>query len=585
MEQVESTGIDNASPRVSPDPKGQRQEVAALVNRLDHVFNVAMQWDDKEAPASEYVYEQLWGKLKELVKESGSISLEIRPAQVLWKGEPVYENPHLQSLPHTLHRGGIGRLTFFQGITHSELARFFNCLRLTRASGKRVEDLFGLLQDEDFSHLTCDGADDYFVTHPLPIPGNLGALRRHYPPGAMPGARQSQILLEHCPDCDIDWLAPRIRDHPPLASRFEILNRIYLATAEEIEGMGHQILDESAPTFGACALDTLMELLLMEKSQDDFDGIVSFILRILDDSIQGGDYQGASEILERLSGCLRMSSMSEWQKRHIRKAILEAGSESRIAVIAEALRFSEEQDIDGITRYMSLLQRNAVPHLCRLLGELKGSKTRRILCDALSDLGRNSIEVFGTFLDDERWYVVRNMVYILGRIGKRDGVPYLEKALDHPDSRVRGEAVHAISLVANREKAIESLARKLSDRDSRIRGLAALRLARIGKEQALKPLLDALHSKGVQRKEIHEIRLILQAIGISGSDEAVPVLFRILSQKRFFDRTNVIRKSAAEALGTIGTPEAISALSMISKIGDDTAREASLAVLGRIGKS
>ncbi len=235
---------------------------------------------------------------------------------------------------------------------------------------------------------------------------------------------------------------------------------------------------------------------------------------------------------------------------------------------------------------MSLLQRNAVPHLCRLLGELKGSKPRRILCDALADLGRNSVGVFGAFLDDERWYLTRNIVYVLGRIGRKECLPYLEKALDHPDPRVRREAVQAISKAVYRESAIQHLTRKLDDQDGKIRGIVALQLARVGREQALKPLIDLVLSKTFQKREIHEIKQFLQAIGITGSDEAVPALFRILVKKSFFGKikTDEVRRSAADALGAIGSDEAVMALGDVSRTGDELAKQASLEVLKRIGK-
>jgi len=365
-----------------------------------------------------------------------------------------------------------------------------------------------------------------------------------------------------------------------------IFNGLCLVTRKEIEGINSQILRETDPAFRLDALETLVEVVLMEKSKKDFDRIVSFLLAIVDHSIKAGDYQEATEVLKRLYASLYVPSLDEWQKKRITKAIFEVGAESRIGAIGEGIKSSGGKDLDGLAKYVSLLQRNAVPHLCRLLGELKGSKPRRILCDALADLGRNSISVFGAFLEDERWYVVRNIVYILGRIGKAECLVYLEKALDHPDPRVRREAVQAISMAASGETAIGQLVRKLNDMDDKVRGLAALRLARIGREEALKPLLDLVLSKAFQKREIREIRLFLQAIGITGSDEAVPALFRILLKKSFFGKikTDEIRKSAADALGTIGTPEAVMALTKISKTGDESAREASLAVLERIGK-
>jgi hypothetical protein len=381
-------------------------------------------------------------------------------------------------------------------------------------------------------------------------------------------------------------LEPLKKEDSSRPNGFTILNRLYLITPGEAESINSQILRESTPTFRIHALDSMIEVILMERSKTEFDRIVSFILRILGDSLKTGDYHGAAQILKRLYPCLRMTSLQEWQKKRIKKAIFDAGTESRIRAIETGIKSSEGDDLDGLARYVALLQRNAVPHLCKLLGELKGSKPRRIICDALADIGRRSIGVFGAFLDDQAWYVVRNMVYILGRIGEPECLPYLEKVLDHPDPRVRREAVQALPKTSTKEVALSHLRNRLNDRDQRIRGVTALQLARIGGEDVLGDLLGIVRSKLFQKRESREIRQFFKAIGMTGSDDAVPALFRLLVKKSLLgkSKSDEIRESAAEALGTLGTPEAIEALKKISQMGDKTSREASLTILRRMGQ-
>ena len=69
--------------------------------------------------------------------------------------------------------------------------------------------------------------------------------------------------------------------------------------------------------------------------------------------------------------------------------------------------------LEDVSSYLVLLQRNSIKPLIKLLGELKNSKTRRVLCDALSEIGKNAIELIIPFMEDRRWYLVRNITYIL----------------------------------------------------------------------------------------------------------------------------------------------------------------------------
>jgi len=146
--------------------------------------------------------------------------------------------------------------------------------------------------------------------------------------------------------------------------------------------------------------------------------------------------------------------------------------------------------------------------------------------------------------------------------------------------------VQAISMTASRDEVLEYLKGKLDDEDRRTRGLAALRLARVGGETAVGPLMEILASRAFQKREIREIRLFLEAIGLTGSNQAISALSRIVLKKSVFGKTrsDAIRRSAAEALGAIGTTEALLALREAIKVGDEMAREVSLSVLDKVGE-
>jgi HEAT repeat protein len=586
MGQVESGEIDNGSKSVTLEAEDPRRRVGQLVNLLVRVFDTSMADGEEEGPALKRLRKELLKSLEEFLEEATSFPLEIRPFELLWHGWSVYENRAPEGLPNTLHRGGLKQLDFSPGITDPELSQFFDLIRDKRSQEKEAEDLVTLLQDGDFPHVKSVVNDDFLETHPLPIPESLDDFRRLYPREVTPAARQSKNLREYYTDSESDFLEPFPEGYESTPNRFRNLNQLHRTTPQEIEAVDSEIRHESAAAFDRHGVENLIEVLLGEKSKKEFEKIVRFVLGILDDSLKSGDYKGAREVLKKLYLSFHVSSLNGWQKKRIKKGIIDAGNESRIGSIAERMKNQEGLDLQDLARYVSLLQRNAVPHLCRLLGELKGSKRRRIICDALADIGKNSIGVFGAFLDDDRWFVVRNIVYVLGRIEKPECLPYLEKALDHPDPRVRREAVQAISTAANVEAAIMHLTRKLNDMDGKIRGIAALRLAKIGGEEALRSLLDLVLSKAFQKREIQEIKLFLQALGILGSDGAVPALLRILLKKSFFGKvkTDEIRRGAADALGVIGTDEAIIALKKAGTIGDELAREASSAVLRRVGE-
>jgi HEAT repeat protein len=215
-----------------------------------------------------------------------------------------------------------------------------------------------------------------------------------------------------------------------------------------------------------------------------------------------------------------------------------------------------------------------------LLGELKNSKTRRVICDAVSEIGKSAIELIVPFIDDRRWFLVRNVTYILGRIGKDQAFPSLQKAFNHEDLRVRREAIQALGLIGS-PKAIGLLVKALADGDVRIRSMAAINLGKSGKGAGLIPLMEAVQSKEFSRRDPQEIRAFFEAIGMIGSNEATPILQQLLEHKSLFGRgkTDEIRVGAAAALAMIGTREAKAILEAGRESKDGSIRSACLQAL------
>jgi hypothetical protein len=83
----------------------------------------------------------------------------------------------------------------------------------------------------------------------------------------------------------------------------------------------------------------------------------------------------------------------------------QCGRDSQIERIRKILEKEEKIRLEEVRSYLVLLQANSVKPLVKLLGELKNSKSRRTICDAIAESGKNSIDLFVPFLDDRRWYL------------------------------------------------------------------------------------------------------------------------------------------------------------------------------------
>jgi HEAT repeat protein len=78
---------------------------------------------------------------------------------------------------------------------------------------------------------------------------------------------------------------------------------------------------------------------------------------------------------------------------------------------------------------------------------------RKLLINILSKLGTDSVKIIGERIssENERWYLVRNLVTILGNIKTDECIEYIKNALKHNDLRVRKEAVKALANIGGDE--------------------------------------------------------------------------------------------------------------------------------------
>jgi HEAT repeat protein len=341
-----------------------------------------------------------------------------------------------------------------------------------------------------------------------------------------------------------------------------------------------EVESETDPTFVFNIVEILFDILALEKEPEPFQDAVNHLGKILDALLTLGEFQRAGDLLKRTYIILKTYQLKEWQVEIIRKLIVDAGDEVRIDRVGRVLEREERLRLEDVTDYLLLLQRNSIKPLIKVLGDLKNSKARRIICDALSEIGKNAVDLFTPFMEDRRWYLVRNIVYILGRIGKEQALPYLQKACNHEEVRVRREAIQALGLIGG-TKAVGLLVKGLTDEDVRIRATAAINLGKAGKKGGLVPLLEVVQSKDFQKKEPVETKAFFDAIGMIGSNESIPVLQQLMERKGWFGRGKMdeVRLGAVQALAMIGTPEANAVLEAGKASKDESLRDACVKAL------
>jgi HEAT repeat protein len=186
----------------------------------------------------------------------------------------------------------------------------------------------------------------------------------------------------------------------------------------------------------------------------------------------------------------------------------------------------------------------ATDSLVERLGEEQDRSRRKGMIDALAAAAAHDPKPLLKHLDDDRWYVVRNVVVILGRSGDPRIVGRLRDSLRHPEPRVRRETLRALFALQG-DASVPTLLSSLDDPDVSVRR-SALFLLRSPSDPAIDEALDArLSGDG----ELEEKLKIIDTLAARSVPTAREVLRRRASvHVALTNTTRILRGAARTAL-------------------------------------
>jgi HEAT repeat protein len=172
------------------------------------------------------------------------------------------------------------------------------------------------------------------------------------------------------------------------------------------------------------------------------------------------------------------------------------------------------------------------------------------MCQVLARVGPPVVPQLLPRLEDTRWYVVRNIVYILGRVGQEATFIAVIPLLDHSHPRVRVEAIRALALIGG-ANSITPLLRSAGDPDPAVRRATVKALGSLKSDAAVPALRELLDQPGAAGADLEMTQEVIGALAAIGSPAARGALDRVATRRVWFwqraDRR--VRSMAAEALG------------------------------------
>ena len=298
-------------------------------------------------------------------------------------------------------------------------------------------------------------------------------------------------------------------------------------------------------------LDILFLILEVEESADSYSEMMTYIVKAVKTMIVSGDYKNAIAVLTRIKDISNAEAAI---------GVTDAlGDEEFLQQLTQSLNMNKTDNIDELFTILTMFNKKSIIPLTNMLASLEQMKSRRIVCDALAVLAKDNLDTLLKRLQDDNWFMVRNIVYVLGRIGDTKVTNHLKRVKDHREPRVRKEIIHTLSEIKS-DDAKNLLVSYLNDSDNTVRVSALKRLVSMEHRNAVPNILNIISSETFETKENYEKRELFEALAVLGYKEQLPYLKELLMKKsRLFGRAKVdeLRILSAYALRKMNIPEAM----------------------------
>lgn len=225
----------------------------------------------------------------------------------------------------------------------------------------------------------------------------------------------------------------------------------------------------------------------------------------------------------------------------------------------------EQKTRDTLVQVLAFLGTRVANRLMALLAAEGAAPKRKLLNEILVRCGTSVLPIVNEYLDDERWYVARNAIGILGDIRSQDSMTNLTPMLQHEDIRVRRETIRAMTKIGG-NLAIKVLLQTAASDDQELRRQAILSLGAVRATSAVPTLLTLLKKSDWSQRGVDLKKDAIRALGDIRDSQAIPQLVKIASKKSWLRRqlNDELRIAAATALGDIADESTRAALEKIT---------------------
>jgi len=455
---------------------------------------------------------ELAKKLETHLAEYGDLRINIDTFAIRFNGVIVHENLEpKESLPFRMHSDGIRSIIFSEGMEEREVFDFIGAVGKERFDDVD-SDIVTMLWTKDLPHLIYVLAEDS-------LEFETGMQ------GEESGGPQQDA---------IQGIYSSLSPETPHAIPYISQQILYLTEQESKQlRMEREIEERTAP------LDEVMNILFCimkaEKSDALFDDFADIAVRLAGSLIENGEIGNARILVCFLNELSGNGTIPTRSRESLSRGMGGIFTYEMVASLRKAIDGTGRIASSELGKLIRCLASEAVFPLCELLAQVERRDVRYAIVEAVADLGGKSPALFFSFLQDERWYLVRNVVCILARIASPEALEPLSRLIGHPEPRVRKEVLLLLEAMPDpRAKSLLVGFLRDASGEMRLRAIQGVALAKTG--AAFRPLADMIAAKEFEGRDFRERVALSKALGAVGPDRAIPIFRGMLMKKYRFSK-------------------------------------------------
>ena len=523
-----------------------------------------------------------------LLEETDAVSYKIETDRIFFSGHEVYRAPSkTENFAHTFFRDGVLSFQFEKGLTIEELDTFIELTSRMMRAAILDDDLATLLWEAGFAHISYELMDEMISIETFEY--GTDALKS----GKIATKSDIQQIFTNEINLDIsqaDFEVDQSKKKGTKASGYldtpdsvkDFISRVANYDDEEKKIISDILAQDAAFEYKKYIIDLLFEVLGLESDNAGFQEALELIGKVRNDFVRQADFLSATEIMQRTRELEQgLKNLKDPKLDKIEGFIESFAVSDKIKLIVECFNNNKDVNYTEAANYLSLLPWQAIAPLVGALGELLHFPARRSVCRALETLAVDKVELLAKGIEDPRWYVVRNVVSVLGKINNPKAFSYFKKTIRHPELRVRKETLVSIAKIKS-DEAVDFLISALKDEDEKIQSLALAEIVQQKSGKSFAPIEKIITDKKFKDRPVEQIRQLLDAYAQVGGPKAFSLLKELATQRSLMpsEKLERVRDHAVKAMAYVQSNECKALLEKLAGSSSYIARIRSSGISG-----